>query len=238
MRSDAPAATLRALGKRYLDHDALAPLDLEVARGERVTLIGHNGSGKSTLLKLLAGTLEPTEGTALVMGHALGSIEARAAVSYLADQPVFYDDLSVWEHLEFTARLHSTADWDQHAVELLESLGLLPRADDLPSTFSRGLQQKAAIAIAFARPFELLLVDEPFVGLDPVGRATLLALLTEAHHDGAAMVIATHEMSAARDGGRVLALGAGELIYDGVPADADLPALTEGIIPPTVDGTS
>jgi ABC-2 type transport system ATP-binding protein len=229
------AVDVDGLGKQYLGTHALAPLDIEVARGERVTLIGHNGSGKTTLIKILAGTLEPSEGSALVMGHPIGSIEARAAVSYIPDQPVFYDDLSVWEHLEFTARLHSTADWEQHAVDLLESLGLSHRSDDLPSTFSRGLQQKAGVAIAFVRPFDLLLVDEPFVGLDPVGRATLLELLAETHRDGAAMLIATHELSTARDGDRVMALGAGELIYDGAPAEADLPALTEGIIPPSVD---
>lgn len=236
--ASAPAVEADGVEKRYLDHHALAPLDLEVGRGERVTLIGHNGSGKTTLIKILAGTLEASEGTALVMGNAVGSIEARAAVSYLSDQPVFYDDLSVWEHLEFTGRLHSTDGWEQHAVDLLDALGLLPRADDLPSTFSRGLQQKAAIAIAFVRPFDLLLVDEPFVGLDRAGRATLLELLSDAHHDGAAMLIATHELSAAREGDRLIALAAGELIYDGVPTDADLPSLTEGIVPPGAEDSS
>jgi len=235
MKSEPVAVEVRGLGKRYLDHHALAPLDLDAARGERVTLIGHNGSGKTTLLKILAGTLEPSEGAAHLVGHAAGSLGARAAVSWLPDQPVFYDDLSVWEHLEFTGRLHSTTDWEQQATDLLDALGLTQRADDLPSTFSRGLKQKAAIALAFVRPFEVLLVDEPFVGLDQVGRAALLELLAAAHRDGATLVIATHELTTAREGDRVVALGAGELIYDGVPAGADLAALTEGIIPPSVD---
>ncbi len=120
------AVEATGLGKQYLDHHALDPLDLAVALGERITLVGHNGSGKTTMIKLLAGTLEPSEGSASVMGHAVGSIGARAAVAYLPDQPVFYDDLSVWEHLEFTARLHSTDEWEQRAVDLLDALGLLP----------------------------------------------------------------------------------------------------------------
>ncbi len=228
---DAPAVTVTGLAKRYLDQHALEALDLTIGAGERVTLVGHNGSGKTTLIKILAGTLDASDGAASVFGHPVGSIAARAAVAYLSDRPVFYDDLSVWEHLEFTARLHSTASWEQHAVDLLDTIGLLPRADDLPSTFSRGLQQKAAIAIAFVRPFDLLLVDEPFVGLDPAGRNTLLELLGGAHDDGAAMLIATHELATARDGDRVVALAGGRLIYDGEPASADLPALTEGVAP-------
>ena len=225
------AIDVRELSKRYGSAPALEPLDLRVGYGERVTLIGHNGSGKTTLIKIIAGALEPTGGTASAAGHPVGSLDARAAVAYLADSPVFYDDLSVWEHLEFTARLHGTADWEQHAVDLLDALGLLPRADDLPSTFSRGLQQKAAIALAFVRPFDVLLVDEPFVGLDRIGREVLLELLGDAHADGAALLIATHEISTAGAGDRVVALAAGELIFDGVPADADLAALTDGITP-------
>ena len=112
-----------------------------------------------------------------VLGSPVGSLEARAATSYLGDQPVFYDDLSVWEHLEYIAKLHGHDDWEGHATDLLETVGLLDRRDDLPMTFSRGLRQKAAIALAFIRPFELLLVDEPFVGLDRTGRDALLDLL-------------------------------------------------------------
>ena len=159
------------LTKSYGDVPALGPIDLDIATGERVVLLGHNGSGKTTLLRLAAGLLDVTAGTVSIAGHPAGSLEARAFTSYLGDQPVFYDDLTVWEHLEYIARLHDTDGWEQHAADLLEHLGLTSAADDLPTTFSRGLRQKAAIAIAFVRPFEVLLVDEPFVGLDQPGRA-------------------------------------------------------------------
>jgi ABC-type multidrug transport system ATPase subunit len=219
------------LTKRYGEATALTPLDLRVEAGERVTLIGHNGSGKTTLIRMLAGMLEPSDGSATIGGHPLGSIEARAALAYLSDEPVFYDDLTVWEHLEYVARLHGTEEWEQHAVDLLDAVGLNDRADDLPMTFSRGLKQKAAIAIAFVRPFDVMVVDEPFVGLDRTGREALLALFRSAHADGAALLIATHELSSVADSQRLIALSGGVVVFDGQPDDADVNALTEGVQP-------
>jgi ABC-type multidrug transport system ATPase subunit len=226
-----PGIGIEGLAKRYSGAPALAPLDLEVARGERMTLIGHNGSGKTTLIRMLAGMLEPSEGSASVCGHPAGSLEARAALSYLSDQPVFYDDLSVWEHLEYVARLHDTEDWEQHAADLLDSVGLTDRADDLPMTFSRGLKQKAAIALAFVRPFEVMVVDEPFVGLDRTGRDALMELFRTAHEDGATLLVATHELSSVQQSERLVALSGGVLTFDGRPDDADINALTEGVRP-------
>ncbi|HUV17416.1 MAG TPA: ABC transporter ATP-binding protein [Ilumatobacteraceae bacterium] len=217
------------MAKRYGDAPALWPLDLRVEAGERISLIGHNGSGKTTLMRMLVGMLEPTEGTATITGHPIGSIEARAAVSYLADQPVFYDDLTVWEHLEYTARLHGTDDWEQQAVDLVDMVGLMDRVDDLPMTFSRGLKQKAALTMAFVRPFDVMLIDEPFVGLDRLGREALLELLTLAHGDGATLVVATHELSSVKESSRLIALSGGEVTYDGDPTAADLASLTEGV---------
>ena len=226
----APAAVIATgLCKRYGDAEALAPLDLRVEEGQRITLIGHNGSGKTTLLRMLTGMLEPSEGSATISGHPIGSVESRASISYLSDQPVFYDDLSVWEHLEYIARLHETEGWEQQAVDLVEMVGLTPRVDDLPTTFSRGLKQKAAIAMAFVRPFDVLLVDEPFVGLDRTGREALLELFTLAHGDGATLIVATHELSTVRMSDRLLALNGGHLSYDGSPDAADVVMLTEGV---------
>ena len=138
---------------------------------------------------------------------------------------MFYDDLSLWEHLEFIARLHDTAAWEEHARDLLDVVGLTERADDLPSTFSRGLRQKAAIALAFVRPFEILLVDEPFVGLDRQGRDALLELFRRAHLDGAALLVATHELTTVSEAERVVALRDGAVVFDGTPGEADVDTL-------------
>jgi ABC-type multidrug transport system ATPase subunit len=207
-----------AVTKTYGDLPALAPLDLRVMPGESVVLVGHNGSGKTTFLRMASGLLDPSEGTVDVAGHIAGSLGARAACSYLADNPTFYDDLSVWEHLEYVARLHGRSDWEQDAADLLGVLGLYHRADDLPVTFSRGLRQKTAIALGLIRPFDVLLVDEPFVGLDASGKAALLELFDEYRAKGTTLVVATHELEFVHRVSRCVALRDGSLVYDG-PAE-------------------
>jgi ABC-type multidrug transport system ATPase subunit len=213
------------LSKTYGDAPALEPIDIEVAAGERIVLLGHNGSGKTTLLRMAAGLLEPSGGSAEILGSPVGSMDARAATSYLGDQPVFYDDLSVWEHLEYIAKLHGHDEWEPHATDLLETVGLFDRRDDLPMTFSRGLRQKSSLILGLVRPFSVLMVDEPFVGLDASGRAALLQMLDEVHDDGAASLIATHDPEFVERVDRCIALRDGELIFDGKATVTDIMAL-------------
>jgi ABC-type multidrug transport system ATPase subunit len=221
------AISTAGLTKDYSGALALGPIDLVVPPGQRVSLIGHNGSGKTTLIRLLAGMLEPSAGSAAVAGHRVGSIGARAALAHLADQPVFYDDLSVREHLEYIARLHGRAVWEERAAELLDAIGLTERADELPSTFSRGLRQKAAVCLAFVRPFDVMVVDEPFVGLDRAGRDAVLELFRAAHGAGATLVVATHELTTVVESDRVVALRDGAVVFDGRPGEADLDELVD-----------
>ena len=228
-----PAALIATqVAKDYGDGPALYPLTLRVEDHDMVALIGHNGSGKTTFLRMAAGLLEPASGSITIFGQAPGSMEARAKLSYLADTPTFYDDLSVWEHLEYTARLHNMENWEQKAADLLGALGLYDRADDLPTRFSRGLKQKAAIAIAFIRPFELMLVDEPFVGLDADGKEALLGLFDQASADGATLVVATHELSFVSRAARTIALRDGALVFDGESSQAQ----ARGLV--SVEGTA
>lgn len=215
---------LRTVGltKAYGDVEALAPMDLEVAEGERVALIGHNGSGKSTFLRMLAGVLDPTGGESMVTGAPSGSLVARAATSFLPDEPVLYDDLSVREHVDYLGRLHGTDGYDDEAASVADRLGISHRVDDLPARFSRGLRQKTALLLGLTRPFDLLLVDEPFVGLDLAGKQALLDLLDERHEAGAALVVATHDPDFVGRVDRCIALRDGEVTYDGPAADADV----------------
>jgi ABC-type multidrug transport system ATPase subunit len=212
----------RGLGKTYGDLVALQPTDLDIATGELVALIGHNGSGKSTFLRLCAGQLDATEGRVSVDGHEAGSIEARAALSYLPDSPVLYDDLSLWEHLEYLARLHGTADWAERGEALLEEFSLVERRDDLPVRFSRGLRQKAALVLGLVRPFEVLLIDEPFVGLDASGKAALIEQLAARHEEGRTLVVATHDLHLLELVDRCVALRDGEVVHDGKIDPADV----------------
>ena len=203
-----------ALGKDYGDFVALEDVSLQVAPGALVALVGPNGAGKSTLLRCCSGLLEPTSGSVLIGGVEPGSMAARASTSFLPDEPVLYDDLSVMEHLEYVARLHGEDDWEELAHALVSRLGLDHRQDDLPSRFSRGLRQKTAIAVGLVRPFDLLLVDEPFVGLDALGKSALLEMLLEASQRGAAVVVSTHELSFVEVAERCIALRDGAVVAD------------------------
>ncbi len=213
--STAPALEATGLTKTYDELVALHPLDLEVAAGQSVALIGHNGSGKSTLLRMAAGLLDPTGGDLEIAGFELGDIEARATTSFLPDEPVLYDDLSLREHAEYISRLHGGDGFDDYAESLCDRLGLADRVDDLPSRFSRGLRQKTSIVLALVRPFSLLLVDEPFVGLDQPGKVVLLELLDEVHADGAASLVATHDPAYVDRVDRSIALRDGAVVFDG-----------------------
>jgi ABC-type multidrug transport system ATPase subunit len=214
------ALCCRALTKDHGEGRGLNAVDLDLPAGQRLAIVGHNGSGKTTLLRMVAGLSEPTSGHAQVFGEPAGSVSARAHVAYVGDQPVFYDDLSLREHLHYVAGLYGAAD-DDRADQLLKILGLTERADDLPTRFSRGLRQKAALAVALARPFRLLLIDEPFVGLDTAGRRALLTLVDEAAAQGATVVMATHDRDLASTAQRVVVLADGSVTHDGSVADLE-----------------
>lgn len=217
-----PALLVEQVHRAYGGVPALGPVDLEVAPGERVALVGHNGSGKSTLLRIVAGLLDADGGSVEIAGWPSGDVHARATTSYLPDDPVLYDDLSVVEHVEYVSRLFGGDGFDDYAEGVAEKLGLSERLDDLPSRFSRGLRQKASLLLGLARPFSLLLVDEPFVGLDAPGRLALLDLLEEVHADGAAVVVATHDPEFVDRVDRVIALRDGAITFEGKATTADV----------------
>jgi ABC-type multidrug transport system ATPase subunit len=225
MTADRALLQTTELSKRYGDVDALAPLDLTVRAGERVVLVGHNGSGKSTLLRMVAGLLEPSDGEIRIGGAPSGSLEARAITSFLPDEPVLYDDLSVREHVDYIGRLHGTDGYGDEEADIAERLGIAHRIDDLPARFSRGLRQKTALLLGLTRPFDLLIVDEPFVGLDLAGKAALVELLEERHQAGATLVVATHDAEYADRVDRCIALRDGEVTFDGPAHKADIAKL-------------
>lgn len=200
--------------KRHTRRRTIGPFSFEVERGELIALTGHNGSGKSTLQNMVAGLVQPTSGTLLVRGAVPGTIAARECVSFVPDQPVLYDDISTREHLEYVMPLHGIDDLD-FGVDIAERLGLGERLDDLPSTFSRGLRQKVALTLGLARPFDLLMLDEPLSGLDPEGKDALLHLLDDVVAAGSAVIVATHEIGAIDRFERVITLEDGALVFDG-----------------------
>jgi ABC-2 type transport system ATP-binding protein len=222
-----------ALGRSYDGYEALGGFDVEIEAGEFVALIGPNGAGKTTFLNLAAGLLEPTAGKIEIVGSVPGSIEARRALSFLPDSPVFYEDLSVVEHLEYVAALHGVEDPMPRIDELIERLGLGGWEDALGSELSKGMKQKASIALALVRPFKVLLADEPLDGLDPPSRDTLFELLAETRASGAAIVVSTHRPDVIAAAGRCVAIRNGRLAYDGAP---DPKVLTQIFDPSELEG--
>jgi ABC-type multidrug transport system ATPase subunit len=226
-----PKAALQTLdlSKDYGDGMGLvSELDLKIGPGELVMLVGPNGAGKSTFLGLASGMLEPTNGWAFVGGNPSGTVEARAALSYLPDNPVLYDDLSLAEHVEYIARLHQTQDWEEYADDLVEMFGLSDRVDDLPSRFSRGLKQKTGLILGLIRPFRVMLIDEPFVGLDKPGQDTLVEILGDVVEQGATVVCSTHQLDLVPKATRCIGLQDGACIYDGKVSEAKIRELVGG----------
>jgi ABC-2 type transport system ATP-binding protein len=229
----APVLTVSGLGRRYGQLDALHGLDLEVHPGECVAVIGHNGSGKTTAVRMIAGLLDPSAGSVLVDGAAVheepAAIDARAALALVPDTPSLYDDLTVREHLQLVAVAHgmtgkesaapdggALADLDKRIDALLGRLGLLDKIDATPGTLSRGMRQKVQLACALIRPWSLLVLDEPIVGLDPASQRTLRELLLEAKRAGRAVVLTTHQLEFARGiADRAIVLSDGTVVAHG-----------------------
>src|SRR4051795_5227899 len=190
-------APLEAAGLRraYGRLVALAGLDLTVAAGECVALVGANGSGKSTAVRAIAGLLEPSAGTVRLCGHdphrEPDAEAARAALALVPDTPLLYDDLTVRQHLELVTLSHGA---DGPIDEWLGRLGLAARADFLPRELSRGMRQKTMLACALVRPAALAVLDEPGGGLGPPSAELLHTILGERKRAGAGVLLTTHQL--------------------------------------------
>lgn len=197
-------------------------LDLDVAAGECVAVVGRNGSGKTTAVRLIAGLLEPSAGVVEIEGANVhcepDAVRARASVAVMLDTPLLYDDLSVGEHLELVAVAHGVAGegLDERIDALLDGLGLAGRRDSRPGELSRGMRQKLSLACALVRPFDLLVLDEPVVGLDPGSQGMLREVLLGCKRIGAAVLLTTHQLAFARGvADRAVLLADGVMVAQG-----------------------
>jgi heme ABC exporter ATP-binding subunit CcmA len=207
----------------------LRTLNVEIERGECVALLGPNGSGKSTLLRLLAGLSKPTTGKITVGGWELPREAAavRAQIGMVSHKPLLYENLTGRENLRFFARLYHLplAEREARIDMLLERVGLARRAGDLIRTYSRGMQQRLSIARALLHNPDVLLLDEPYTGLDQAASAMLDEVTLEAKASGHTIIMATHELErAVRLASRVVILSRGVVGFD-APTDG-MDALT------------
>jgi ABC-type multidrug transport system ATPase subunit len=184
----APALTLTGITKRLGGRPVLRGIDVEVAAGETVAVLGPNGSGKSTLLRVAAGQSRPDAGKA----------ERQGPVSFLAQEAPLYAELTPAEHVRWWARLWRKPARQDDVHALLGEAGLLKLAHRLAGTLSRGERQRLALCLAFLADAPLLVLDEPFTGLDTVAHAWLESRLAARKAAGAATLISLHGEEAAR----------------------------------------
>jgi heme exporter protein A len=169
---------------------------LSLDRGDCLALFGPNGAGKTTLLRLLAGLLRPTAGGARINGAVLrAEPAARRRVGLLTHQSMLYPALTARENVEFAARLYGLAQPAAAAERALERMRVADRADVPVRALSRGLQQRVSIARAVVHAPGVLLLDEPYTGLDAAGAAALTGMLRELRVAGAALVLVTHNLA-------------------------------------------
>ena len=178
----------RGLVRLYEAKTALAGVDLELAQGKIVGLLGPNGSGKTTLIKILCGLLQPTSGTVLVDGRPVGP-ETKALVSYLPDRMYFADWMKAEDMLRFFADFYADFDWHKCAA-MCTRLGIGPK--ERIRTMSKGAKEKLQLALVMCRKARLYLLDEPIAGVDPAARDFILNTIIHNYNETGTVVISTH----------------------------------------------
>ena len=213
-----PVLQVVSLEKAYGAVKAVQGLSFQVAPGEVLGLVGPNGAGKTSTLRCLAGILPVSSGKVVVAGHdvAVAPVQAKQALAFLPDEPRLFEYLTVWEHLNFVARLYGVEGWEDKARALLAEMELANKERSLPGELSRGMKQKLSIACGFLHEPRLILLDEPLTGLDPIGIRRMKASLRQRAEQGAALVLSSHLLPLVEElchrilviaGGRAVALG-------------------------------
>lgn len=226
-----PILKIEGLTKKYGDFIAVDNLSLEIQPGEICAFIGHNGAGKTTTLKCAIGILPPDEGDVYVDGVSIvrEPLEAKRRGSYIPDNPDLYEFLTGIKYLNFIADIFgvSSKDRNERINALAEKFGLVDALATRISSYSHGMKQKLAIISAFLHAPKLIMMDEPFVGLDPVASHVLKEMMREHCESGGSIFFSTHVLDVAErlcdrvaiiKGGRLVVTGA----MDEVRGDASL----------------
>lgn len=222
----APPAAIRArqVEKWYGPIPALRALDCDIAPGEFVTLLGPNGAGKSTLLRILCGAVRPSRGEVRVCGDVTADArgEWRRRISLLSHQSFLYPGLTAAENLRFYARLYRLPRRRALVDAALEDVGLWERRDDLLRTFSRGMQQRLALARTLLHDPEVVLLDEPYTGLDPHAAGMLNGVLARLREQRRTVLLVTHNLAQGLElADRVVVQVAGRWVFDAPRATLD-----------------
>lgn len=195
----APIISLTNLTKKYDEHVAVDQLNLQIQRGEVFGLLGPNGAGKSTTILMMLGLTEPTSGKAMVCGldATRKPMEVKQKVGYLPDDVGFYDDLTGYENLMYVAGLNRIAvdEAERRIEQLLTRVGLAHAADQKAGTYSRGMRQRLGLADVLIKQPEVIILDEPTLGIDPEGVKELLELISRlSREEEITVLISSHHL--------------------------------------------
>ena len=213
------AIEAHGLSKAFGDVQAVEDVSLTVERGEMLGLVGPDGGGKTTTIRLLAGVLATTTGEATILGHDLATQvdEIKQRVGYLSQQFSLYGDLSIDENIEFFAQIHDVVDFADRREELLEFTRLTPFRDRLAERLSGGMKQKLALACTLIHAPELILLDEPTTGVDPVSRRDFWLILADLLRRDITIVMTTPYLDEAARCNRVALMHEGRIITTDTP---------------------
>lgn len=217
-----PAIFLRGVGKRFGWTWALRGLDLQVPSGSLLALVGPNGAGKTTLLRLLATHIRPTRGEVKVLGRPVveDEEEVRRSLAFLPPRGYLYDELTALENLRFASMMSGISRDEDALRRILERVSLGPVADHRVAGFSSGMRKRLAVARLLLRQVEVVLLDEPYAGLDADGIELVDRLVADLHEAGKTVVVASHQWgSSLQAADRVVALQDGRIGWEGTPAD-------------------
>ena len=188
---------VEAIRKQFGTHIAVQNLSFSVAEGEVLGIIGPNGAGKTTTIKMILGLLEPDAGQIRLFGQLISDAEVRRKIGYMPETPTFYNNLTARELMTYVGQLFGlpSVQIKTRSLELLHRLGLSEAAKYQLKTYSKGMLQRLCLAQALINRPQLLFLDEPLDGLDPVGRIEMKEILLEIKKEGTAIVFNSHILS-------------------------------------------
>ena len=188
--------TIKDLKRNYDGVDALRGINLTLDRGDFLTIFGPNGAGKTTLIRIISTLLPPSSGDIKVFGYDMDNhpAEFRKTLGIISHQTLLYHDMTAKENLEFYAGLYGVQDSNKRIKDILELMGLYERRDSRVSKFSRGMQQRLTIARALINDPSLILLDEPYNGLDQHASALLSGQLIKLHDQKRTIIMVTHNL--------------------------------------------
>ncbi len=212
--SESLAVDVQNVAKSFGAVTALDGVSLQVRRGEIYGLLGPNGAGKTTLIRLLVGLLEAHAGTVTVLSHRMPDVGVLRHVGYMTQQAALYPGLSVEENVRFFAAINGVDDGVKEALELVR---LYDRRGSVVSTLSGGMRQRCSLACALVHRPQLLLLDEPTVGVDPQLRVELWEDFRQMAADGTTIIVSSHVMDEAERCQRLGLIQYGKLLAEGTP---------------------